>query len=171
MQSLLCLSIINSFLNKAGILQMFAWLNTCVYIFLNPGRFIDWIWENQWRERKKKWRRKCVQHISPDVCFHPSYSCVRDDVWEHFGHELWSSVNHSPPPTCRAKLSQTEYCPQSSNARVPFMWIFIREQGKIQVWTPKYLGQKCNSRALCGYPLWLYREVVIKLKHVCWIRS
>lgn len=41
------------------------------------------------------------------------------------------------------------------------------EQAKIQVWTPKYLGQKYNFRAPCGCPLRLYGEVVVKLKPVC----
>lgn len=107
----LSLSIVNSFLYWTDIFQIFAWLNTCVYIFPQPARFSHWLNLRKPRERERIWRTKCVQHISLDVCFHPSCSCNRD-VWEHFGHdELWPSVNNGPSPIHRVKLSQTKDCP------------------------------------------------------------
>lgn len=126
----LCLSIISFFLCRAGIFQIFAWLNMCVYIFPCPDRFFSLTESEKTNgERGRKWRRECVQHISLDVGFHPSRSCDRGNVWEHFGrNELWPSVNNGPSPVRRAKLSWTKACPQPpSHVQIPFMWIFIME--------------------------------------------
>lgn len=59
----LSLSTVNSFLHQTDIFQIFAWLNTSVYIFPQPARFSHWLNLRKPMEREREYREKNVCNI------------------------------------------------------------------------------------------------------------
>lgn len=164
----LCLSIINFIINsfflyRAGIFQIFAWLNTFAYIFPHPDRFSHWwnLRRPMEREEENGEENVCNIFLSVYVFIPPALviEMMSESILDTMNCDLQWTMAH--PQYAELNFPQTKDCPQPpSSVQVPFMWIFIMEQAKIQVWTPKYFGQKYNTRVSCGCSLRSYREVV-----------
>lgn len=160
------IGVINSFsLCRADVFQIFAWLN--MHLQISSSRQIFSLIESEKAngEIGRKWvRNECNRFILMYVSITAAIVidiCLRA-FWTQWT-ETFSEYN--PSLIWRTRLAWAKDCCQPhSNVQVPFMWIFIMKQVKSQVWTPKYLGQKYNFRATCGSPLWLHREVAVKLK-------
>lgn len=164
----LSLSIVNSFLNWTDIFQIFAWLNTSVYIFRQPARFSHWL------NLRKPWGRE-REYGEQDVCnifllmyvFIPAALVIAmsESILDTMNCDLQWTVAH-PQYTELNFLRLRIVLILPTVFKLPFCgptwWNKPRsrsEHSKILV--------KIKLQGPCGCTLWLYREVVVKLKPVC----